>query len=84
MEDLQFKWHLLACIQEHDGKWYWYQLDRALSATVGLDGRHLLREINALHDAGLIEIQELAGRPRYFITDDGRRFVAAGDKSQHL
>jgi len=84
MEDIQFQLHLLTYIQEHDGKWYWYQLDRAISATVGLNGRYLQLEINALHAAGLIEIQEIGGRPHYFVTDNGRQFVAAGGKSQQL
>ncbi|WBO86727.1 hypothetical protein [Hymenobacter yonginensis] len=75
---------MLTYIQEHDGKWYWYQLDRAVSTTEGLNGRSLRRELDALHAAGLMESQEVAGRLRYFITDNGRQFVATGGNSQQL
>ncbi|GAB3878944.1 hypothetical protein GCM10028824_41530 [Hymenobacter segetis] len=82
LDDFQFRLHLLTYIQKHDGEWYWYQLDRALSATIGLNGRQLMKELDALRTAGLIKSQEVAGRSYYFITDEGRRVVAVSSKSQ--
>ena len=63
----------------HDGQWYWYQIDRALSnRSPGCIGP-FFTEIQELAAEGLIEIRRshaLAGGERYWLTEAGRAAMA--------
>jgi len=69
------KREILRAIAAHDGEWYWYQLDRAISnGPSGCIGP-FLDEINELAGDGLIEARitpALPGGVRYWLTDAGR------------
>ena len=75
MARAEAKRDVLRAIARHDGEWYWYQLDRALSGRspdcIGPFGV----EIDELAAEGLIEIRpasELPGGVRYWLTEAGR------------
>ena len=70
---------VLRLVARHDGQWYWYQIDRALSGRrpdcIGPFGA----EIDELAAEGLIEVRrnpELDEHPRYWLTDKGRSALA--------
>lgn len=72
---------VLAVIEAHDGQWYWYQVDRALSqsgsAVVGVGP--FMEEIGRLTAAGFIAERPCAdqpGAPHYWVTDAGRAALA--------
>ena len=67
---------VLAVIAEHDGQWYWYQVDRALSGR-GASGPFMV-EIQALIAAGLIEERSISGEAiaRYWVTAAGHAALA--------
>jgi hypothetical protein len=64
---------ILQLVADHNGEWYWYHLDRALSYRQGLAGPYRT-EIKALACAGLIDVRAHngLGSVRYWITDAGR------------
>lgn len=72
------KLEILRLIAKHDGEWYWYQIDRALSGrTPGVVGP-FMEEIKSLQDDGLIEIRmnpRIDKIERYWITDAGRAIL---------
>jgi DNA-binding PadR family transcriptional regulator len=69
------KIQILELVARHNGEWYWYQIDRALSgSTPGVVGP-FMEEINALTNEGLIEIRVnplIDKIERYWITEAGR------------
>lgn len=70
------KMAVLRLIAEHDGEWYWYQIDRSLSAAE-LPGPFMI-EIDELVGDGLVEVRDNAalGPPlRYWLTETGMRAV---------
>lgn len=64
---------ILQLVAAHNGEWYWYHIDRALSHGRGLVGPYMT-EIKALEHAGLIDVRTYdgLGNVRYWITDAGR------------
>ena len=74
------KREVLRVIARHDGEWYWYQVDRALSGRSPDCIGPFVAEINELAAEGLIEVRpapDLAGGVRYWLTEAGRVAVAA-------
>lgn len=65
----------LRLVAAHDGQWYWYQLDRALSAD---HPGPFFAEIDALAAAGLIEVRRVPepGAVRYHLTARGASVLA--------
>jgi hypothetical protein len=66
---------ILRLVARHDGEWFWYQIDRALSGNRPECVGPFMAEINELAAAGLIEIRpNLAPgeQGRYWLTDTGR------------
>ncbi|MEK0195691.1 hypothetical protein [Microcoleus anatoxicus] len=70
----KIKKEILQLIAQHDGKWYWYQIDRCLSIRHPETPGPYLDEINALKEDGLIYERKYSGSEfiRYWITDSGR------------
>jgi hypothetical protein len=69
------KREVLRAIARHDGEWYWYQVDRAISGRSPDCIGPFAAEIDELAAEGLIEIRatpELPGGVRYWITEAGR------------
>ena len=69
------KREVLRLIARHDGQWYWYQIDRALSGRAPDCIGPFFAEIQELAAQGLIEIRpcpEHAGFERYWLTEAGR------------
>jgi hypothetical protein len=66
---------ILGLVARHDGEWYWYQIDRALSGSrPGCFGPYTV-EIRELADEGLIEIRPnlaMDEQGRYWLTNAGR------------
>ena len=74
----QIKQPVLAAIARNDGKWSWYQLDRALSAQ-GLDVSRLMDALSELEAEGLVRalpVAERPGQPLYALTSEGKRRAA--------
>ncbi len=73
------KREVLSVIARHDGEWYWYQVDRAVSGGQSGCVGPFTAEIDALAAKGLIEVRptpDLPGGVRYWLTDAGRVAVA--------
>jgi len=73
------KREVLWAIASHDGEWYWYQVDRAVSSGPSGCVGPFAAEIDSLAAEGLIEVRlapNLAGGVRYWLTDAGRAAVA--------
>jgi len=73
------KREVLRAIAGHDGEWYWYQVDRAVSNGPSGCVGPFLAEIDELAAEGLIEVRpapDLPGGVRYWLTDAGRTAVA--------
>lgn len=73
------KGEVLQAIAGHDGEWYWYQVDRAVSGRGPDCIGPFFAEIRELAAEGLIEVRprpELPGGERYWLTDAGRATVA--------
>ncbi len=73
------KLDILRLVARHDGEWFWYHIDRALSgARIGCVGP-FTAEIGDLESAGLIETRPnfaLGDQGRYWRTEAGRAAVA--------
>jgi hypothetical protein len=72
------KREVLRVIAEHDGQWYWYQVDRAISGLHPDCVGPFQTEILELEGAGLIEVRacpDLPGGVRYWLTEAGRAAV---------
>jgi hypothetical protein len=70
---------VLRVIARHDGEWYWYQVDCAVSGRGPDCIGPFTAEIDELAAEGLIEVRtapDLAGGVRYWLTDAGRAAVA--------
>lgn len=68
---------ILTQISKHDGKWGWYQLDRALTTKQVNLGQELLAVLSGLEEDGLIfGSSDDPGHPKYHLTEAGRQFVA--------
>jgi hypothetical protein len=68
---------ILRLVAGHNGKWFWYQLDRFLAGTYDVSVA-LMPAIEELAAAGLIEIRvnsELGDIPRYWLTPAGHSAV---------
>jgi hypothetical protein len=68
MSNDRIKQEILQLVAEHDGKWYWYQIDRALSNKYTGPFEN---EIDELLKSGSIESRvnpEIDGMLRYWIT----------------
>ncbi len=75
----EVKQEILRLVAHHDGEWYWYQVDLALSGARLECVGPFKAEIDELTAEGLIEIRPnfaLGDRGRYWLTDAGRRAVA--------
>ena len=73
------KREVLRAIAEHDGEWYWYQVDRAISSRSSECVGPFAAEIDELAAEGLIEVRrcpDLPGGVRYWLTEAGRAAVA--------
>lgn len=70
----QIKNKILQSIAQHDGKWYWYQIDRWFSIRHPQTPGPYFEEIDALKEEGLINERKVSDSEfsRYFITDLGR------------
>jgi DNA-binding HxlR family transcriptional regulator len=78
------KREILRAIAKHDGEWYWYQLDRAISGVSPDCIGPFTIELNELAAEGLIEIRntpDLAGGVRYWLTEAGKSLLAAEPES---
>lgn len=70
---------ILRLVADHDGEWYWYQLDRALAGIYPEVSTALLPAVRELTAAGLIDIRPnlaFGNIPRYWLTDAGREAAA--------
>ncbi len=75
------KREVLRVIARHDGEWYWYQVDRAISGRSPDCIGPFVAEIDELAAEGLIEVRpapDSAGGVRYWLTEAGR--VAVGEQ----
>ena len=75
------KREVLRAIAQHDGEWYWYQVDRAVSGSGPDCIGPFFAEIDELAAEELIEVRpcpELPGGVRYWLTEAGR--VAAAEQ----
>ena len=73
------KLDILRLVARHDGEWFWYHVDRALSGTRPGCVGPFMAEISELASAGLIEIRPnfaLGDQGRYWLTEAGRAVVA--------
>ncbi|WP_293146235.1 MULTISPECIES: hypothetical protein [unclassified Microcoleus] len=70
----EIKKEILQLITQHDGKWYWYQIDRYLSISHPEMPGSYIDEIKALKEQGLIEERKYSSSEftRYWMTDEGR------------
>ena len=70
---------ILRLINSQSGALSWYQLDRALSYQHKyVDGIHRLVDIvKDLEHKGLMRSESEGPQPRYWITDAGRKLIAA-------
>jgi len=71
---------IVELIARNDGKWTWYQLERALTGR-GSDGTvNAVAEAEALIKAGLLEtkLDPAYPAPLYFITKRGLLFLESG------
>ncbi|MEG5000583.1 hypothetical protein [Microcoleus sp. B4-D4] len=71
---VKIKQEILQLIAQHDGKWYWYQIDRYLSINHPEIPGPYLDEIKVLKEEGLIDERKFYGSQfrLYWITDAGR------------
>lgn len=68
---------ILRLVRDHDGQLSWYQLDRALAFGENLPHLHRLGELlDQLTAEGMLRSEGDGPRPRYWITDAGRKMVA--------
>lgn len=73
------KREVLRAIARHDGEWYWYQVDCAISGRGPDCIGPFVAEIDELAAEGLIEVRSnpaLGDIPRFWLTDAGRAAVA--------
>ncbi len=73
------KQEVLRAIAGHDGEWYWYQVDRAVSGSSPDCIGPFYAEIRELATEGLIEIRacpDLPGGERYWLTEAGQAAVS--------
>ena len=72
---------ILRAVAKHNGEWYWWQMDRALSSEGKVDWLpYLVPTILELKSEGLIEYIEREGVPNieyYALTAAGRNAVDA-------
>ena len=79
MAGTRAKREMLRAIAAHDGEWYWYQVDRAVSGRSPDCIGPFFAEIQELAAERLVEVRtcpELKGGERYWLTDAGRTAVA--------
>lgn len=70
---------ILRLVASHNGEWYWYQIDRALTGKYADPPTQLMDCIRGLEKSGLIEIRPnsaLGAIPRYWVTNAGRLAAA--------
>ena len=67
---------ILELIEANNGKWYWYQIDRAISRQGKIVGP-FWKELDRLKEQGYYEEKQgdNAARPTYWITDKGKRHL---------
>ncbi len=73
------KREVLRAVAAHDGEWYWYQVDRAVSGRRPDCIGPFFAEIRELAAEGLIEIRprpDVPGGERYWLTDAGKSAIA--------
>ncbi len=71
---------ILRLVARHDGEWFWYQVDRALSGTRPGCVGPFMAEISELEAEGLIAIRPnvaLGEQGRYWLTETGRAAASA-------
>ena len=68
---------ILLLINDHDGQWGWYQLDRALSIRQVTREKNLMAVLKRLEQNGLIQSKQVEGspQPRYWITTSGKKLL---------
>jgi DNA-binding HxlR family transcriptional regulator len=69
---MEVRLRILEAINRHDGKWYWYQLDRAMSR---YRPGPFTDEVQSLLSAGLIEARERDQHHFYWITEKGKALL---------
>ena len=72
---------VLKLIAANDGKWSWYQIERALSArNINSEGRLMSLILSLVSDELVVELSssELP-QPKYAITDKGRVVLTTAD-----
>ncbi|WP_133257165.1 hypothetical protein [Hymenobacter edaphi] len=71
-----FEWLLLSLVAQHDGRWYWYQLDRAIVRRLGALDRPLSASIARLTAAGYLAGRPPAdSRPKYLLGPQGHTLL---------
>jgi hypothetical protein len=70
---------ILHAIANHDGEWYWYQLDRAIISLKPELSMQLMPAIKTLERMGLITIRPNPAMdeiPRYWISETARSLTS--------
>lgn len=72
---------VLELIEQHNGKWYWYHIDRQISRHGEIVGP-FNKELKHLKDLGYYEeiLGDNAIKPTYWITDKGRSVLKVEKK----
>ena len=73
MLDGAIKSSIFNLIALHDGQWYWYHVERALSTKRGYEHVNSLDYVKALVAEGLMELRQSCGEAgdRYWLTSKG-------------
>jgi hypothetical protein len=76
-----------AFLTKHHGEWFWYsytQLGEALFGANGTEKKALMRHIDSMKKAGLIEVRSKSGCPNeYRLTEKALALVPDWDQSQN-
>jgi DNA-binding PadR family transcriptional regulator len=67
---------LLRSIENHDGQWGWYQLDRAVNPRDLPDGMTVMDVLSSLEASGLIVQQSATPQNKFAITEAGRKVLS--------
>ena len=73
---------ILELIRDHDGKWSWYQIERALWGTDLSRSGEVFPTLQDLESKGLVRTKEVEGYPNplYSITPLGIEFLDEGTR----
>ena len=76
---------ILETINEHNGEWSWYKIDRILGSKVVKMGSQCLETLHLMEQEGLIETktEKDVPYPPYYITEKGLKYLCTWQKCEN-